>query len=178
LCGKEPELHFEEEYVAPPEIRWDEKTYRGDAYPVYGYGATVVDLEVDRATLEVRVRRLTAAVDVGRALNRRLVAGQVMGGVTQALGWALLENTEYRAGVLQNPQLTNYLIPTALDTPPLDVAIVEKPYSRGPLGAKGVGELPMDIPAPAVAAAVHDATGLFLTELPILPERILEALPR
>jgi CO/xanthine dehydrogenase Mo-binding subunit len=178
LCGREPELRFEEEYVAPPEIQWDEQTYRGDAYPVYGYGATVVDLEVDRATLEVRVRRLTAAVDVGRALSRRLVEGQVMGGVTQALGWALLENTEYRAGMLQNPQLTNYLIPTALDTPPLDVAIVEKPYARGPLGAKGVGELPMDIPAPAVAAAVHDATGLFLTELPILPEKILEALPR
>ena len=98
-----------------------------------------------------------------------------MGGVTQALGYALLENADYRDGVMQNPQLTNYLIPTALDTPSLDVTIVSKPYSRGPLGAKGMGELPMDIPAPAVAAAIHDATGLFLTELPILPERILEA---
>jgi CO/xanthine dehydrogenase Mo-binding subunit len=175
LCGDEPALRIEEQYRHPPEIRWDEETYRGDAYPVYGYGATVVDLEVDRTTFEVRVRRLTAAVDVGHAVDRRLVEGQVMGGVTQALGYALLENAVYRDGVMQNPQLTNYLIPTALDTPPLDVTIVEKPYSRGPLGAKGVGELPMDIPAPAVAAAVHDATGLLLTELPILPERILEA---
>jgi CO/xanthine dehydrogenase Mo-binding subunit len=175
LCGSEPTLRFEEQYVPPPEIQWDEETYRGDAYPVYGYGATVVDLEVDRTTFEVQVRRLTTAVDVGRALNPRLVEGQVMGGVTQALGYALLENADYRDGVMQNPQLTNYLIPTALDTPPLDVTIVSKPYSRGPLGAKGVGELPMDIPAPAVAAAIHDATGLLLTELPILPERILEA---
>ncbi|MGD8897272.1 MAG: xanthine dehydrogenase family protein molybdopterin-binding subunit [Acidobacteriota bacterium] len=175
LCGREPALRVEEQYTQPPEIRWDEEAYRGDAYPVYGYGATVVDLEVDRTTFEVRVRRLTAAVDVGRALSPRLVEGQVMGGVTQALGYALLENADYHEGVMQNPQLTNYLIPTALDTPPLDVMIVQRPYSRGPLGAKGVGELPMDIPAPAVAAAVHDATGLLLTELPILPERILEA---
>jgi CO/xanthine dehydrogenase Mo-binding subunit len=178
LCGSETALRFEEQYTPPPEIQWDDETYRGDAYPVYGYGASVVDLEVDRTTFEVRVRRLTAAVDVGRALNRRLVEGQVMGGVTQALGYALLEKADYRDGVLQNPQLTNYLIPTALDTPPLDVTIVEQPYSHGPLGAKGVGELPMDFPAPAVAAAVYDATGLLLNELPILPERILEALPR
>ncbi len=176
LCGTEAVLRFEEQYTPPPEIQWDDETYRGDAYPVYGYGASVVDLEVDRATFEVRVRRLTAAVDVGRALNHRLVEGQVMGGVTQALGYALLERPDYHDGMLQNPQLTNYIIPTALDTPPLDVTIVEKPYSRGPLGAKGVGELPMDFPAPAVAAAVHDAMGLFLNELPILPERIFEAL--
>ena len=178
LCGSEPALRFEEQYDPPADVQWDEDTYRGDAYPVYGYGATVVDLEVDRLSLEVRVRRLTTAVDVGHALNPRLVEGQVMGGVTQALGYALLENAVYRDGVLQNPQLTNYIIPTALDTPPLDVLIVCRPYSRGPLGAKGVGELPMDIPAPAVAAAIHDATGRLLTELPILPERILEALAR
>ena len=123
----------------------------------------------------MHVQRLTTAVDIGRAINPRMVEGQVMGGVTQALGYALLENAVYRDGVLQNPQLTNYIVPTFLDTPPLDVVIVEKPYSRGPSGAKGVGELPMDIPAPAIAAAVHDATGLLLSALPILPERIHEA---
>ena len=86
------------------------------------------------------------------------------------------ENAIFDRGVMQNAQLTNYIIPTTLDMPPMDVTIVEKPYSKGPLGAKGVGELPMDVPAPAVAAAVYDATGLFLTELPILPEKLCQAL--
>ena len=94
----------------------------------------------------------------------------------QALGYALLENTVLDdRGVMQNAQFTNYIIPTTLDTPNMDVTIVEAPYSKGPFGAKGVGELPMDVPAPAVAAAIHDATGLFMTELPILPERLCKA---
>jgi len=175
LCGKARALTFEEQYQTPADIRWDEKRYRGDAYPVYSYGACVAELEIDRRTLEVKVQRLSSAVEIGRAINPRLVEGQVMGGVTQALGYALLENAVYRDGAMQNPQLTNYIVPTSLDTPALDVAIVEKPYSRGPFGAKGVGELPMDIPAPAIAAAVHDATGLLISRLPILPERIHEA---
>jgi CO/xanthine dehydrogenase Mo-binding subunit len=175
LCDGAPARRFEAQYQTPPEIRWDEQAYRGDAYGVYGYGAVAVELEVDRLTYEVTARKLTAAVDVGKAVNPLLVEGQVMGGTVQALGYALLENVVYRDGSMLNAQLTNYTIPTSLDTPPLEVAIVEKPYSRGPGGAKGVGELPMDVPAPAVAAALHQATGLWLTELPILPERILEA---
>jgi CO/xanthine dehydrogenase Mo-binding subunit len=95
--------------------------------------------------------------------------------MVQGLGYALLENVVYRDGVMQNAQLTNYIIPTFLDMPPVDVVLTEKGYSRGPAGAKGVGELPMDVPAPAIAAAVYNATGLLLTDLPILPERLLEA---
>jgi CO/xanthine dehydrogenase Mo-binding subunit len=178
LLNGDDERRFEARYEPPKEVRWDDATYKGDAYPVYSYGAVVVELEVDRLTYEVRVRRLTTAQDVGKAINPLLVEGQITGGTAQALGYALHENVVYKDGFMLNTQLTNYIIPTALDTPTMDVLIVEKPYSRGPHGAKGVGELPMDIPAPAVAAAIHHATGLWITELPILPERILEAVLR
>ena len=176
-CGAKDAIDFVEQYEKPGDITWDEESYRGDAYGVYSYAAMVVDLEVDKTTYEITVRDVVTAQDVGRAINPLLVEGQIIGGTAQALGYALLENTVLDdRGVMQNAQLTNYIIPTTLDTPNMNVTIVEKPYSKGPFGAKGVGELPMDVPAPAVAAAIHDATGLFMTELPILPERICKAL--
>jgi CO/xanthine dehydrogenase Mo-binding subunit len=175
-CAGQPDVRAEARYEPPPDITWDEKAYRGDAYPVYSYAAAAVDLEVDRSTFEVRVRKVTTAQDVGRAINPRLVEGQIIGGTAQGLGYALLEHAVYRDGIMQNPQLTNYIIPTFPDMPPVAVTLVEEPYSRGPGGAKGVGELPMDVPAPAVAAAIHRATGVWIPELPILPERIMRAI--
>jgi CO/xanthine dehydrogenase Mo-binding subunit len=175
LAGREAARRFEVQYETPRGLRWDEQAYQGDAYGVYGYGAVAVDLEVDRSTWEITVRKVVAAQDIGKAIHPLFVEGQIMGGTTQALGWALHENVVYKNGFMQNAQLTNYIIPTALDTPPIEVEIVEKPYSRGPGGAKGVGELPMDVPAPAVASAIHQATGLWITALPILPERLFEA---
>ena len=169
-CGSRGELDFVEQFEKPGDIEWDDVSYRGDAYGVFSYAAMVVDLEIDKLTYEITVRKVVTAQDVGKAINPLFVEGQIIGGTSQALGYALLENVIFDRGVMQNAQLTNYIIPTTLDTPPMDVIIVEKPYSKGPFGAKGVGELPMDVPAPAVAAAVYDATGLFLTELPILPE--------
>jgi CO/xanthine dehydrogenase Mo-binding subunit len=176
LCGELAARRFETQYEKPTEVTWDDKTYQGDAYGVYSYAAFVADLEIDKATYEVRVIKVTTAQDVGKALNPRLCEGQVIGGSTQGLGWALLEEPVYKDGVMINAQLTNYVIPTSLDTPPFDVVLVEKPYSRGPFGAKGVGELPMDVPAPAVAAAVKHATGRLITTIPLTPERIAEAL--
>lgn len=173
LCHGNPRRLFITQYEKPNEIQWDDQKYQGDAYGVYSYAACVVDLEIDRDTFEVRVNKLTTAQDIGRAMNPLLAEGQIIGGTTQGLGWALCENVIYKNGVMANPQLTNYIIPTSLDTPPMDVMIVEKPYSHGPFGAKGVGELPMDGPGPAVAAAVFHATGLWISELPILPEKIL-----
>jgi CO/xanthine dehydrogenase Mo-binding subunit len=175
VCGRAQEVRIDEEYQKPPEVSWDEATYRGDAYAVYSYAAAAVDLEVDKRTFEVVVRKVTTAHDVGRAINPLLVEGQIIGGVVQGLGYALLEHVVYRDGVMQNAQLTNYIIPTSLDTPPFDVTIVEQPYSRGPWGAKGVGELPIDVTAPAVAAAVCRATGVLISGLPILPEVMLAA---
>ena len=121
------------------------------------------------------VKRVTTAQDIGKAINPLLVEGQIIGGTAQGLGYALLEHAVYRNGVMMNAQLTNYIIPTALDMPHFDVVLVEEPYSHGPGGAKGIGELPMDVPAPAVAAAIFRATGLFMPELPILPERLSAA---
>jgi len=176
LCAGKPARRFEVQYEKPPEVSWDDKTYRGDAYGVYSYAAFAVDLEIDRATCEVRVSKVTTAQDIGKAIHPLFAEGQVIGGSLQGLGYALLEEPVYKDGVMINCQLTNYVIPTSLDAPPFDVTLVEKPYSRGPFGAKGVGELPMDVPGPAVAAAVKHATGKLIPVLPITPERILEAL--
>jgi CO/xanthine dehydrogenase Mo-binding subunit len=178
VCGRAAEVRFEAVYEKPDTIRWDDATYRGDAYEAYSYAAAAVDLEIDRVTYEVRVKSLVTAADIGTVVNPLLAEGQVIGGMTQGLGYALLEKAEYRDGVMVNAQLTNYIIPTALDTPSMDVSFVPSPYSLGPFGAKGVGELPMDAPGPAVAAAVHNATGVFIAELPILPETIAAALRR
>jgi len=175
LCGSELERRFEAQYERPAGMEWDEDAYRGDAYEAYSYAAVAVDLEIDKATWEIKVRRVTAVQDIGRPINPLLAEGQVIGGTAQALGYALLEAPVYKDGVMLNAQLTNYIIPTALDTPEMEVAFVATPYANGPFGAKGVGELPMDGPPPAVAAAVHDATGLWITELPILPERVAAA---
>jgi CO/xanthine dehydrogenase Mo-binding subunit len=176
LCADGRRFGLVQEYEPPSDIRWDDRAYSGDAYGVYGYAAMVVELEVDKLTCEVSIREVVTAQDVGRAVNPLLVEGQILGGTAQGLGYALLENAIFEKGVLANASFTNYVIPTTLDTPDVRVVIVEKPYSLGPFGAKGVGELPMDVPAPAVAAAILNATGIFPTELPVLPERISKAI--
>lgn len=176
LCNGQPERRFETQYQKPKEVQWDDKTYKGDAYGVYGYASCAMDLEVDKLTYEVRVNLLTTAQDIGKAVNPLLAEGQITGGSAQGVGYALYENVIYKDGRMVNGQLTNYIIPTSLDTPPMVVKIIEKPYSHGPFGAKGVGELPMDAPGPAAAAAIHHATGAWIPELPILPEKICRAL--
>jgi CO/xanthine dehydrogenase Mo-binding subunit len=175
LCAGQPLRRFIVQYEKPAEIVWDDKTYKGDAYGVYAYAALVADLEIDKTTFEVTVHKITTAQDIGKAVNPLLSEGQIIGGTAQGVGWALLEHCVYKDGAMINGQLTNYIIPTSMDTPPMDVIIIEKPYSRGPFGAKGVGELPMDTPGPAIASAINSAVGLELTELPLLPERIQKA---
>jgi CO/xanthine dehydrogenase Mo-binding subunit len=128
-------------------------------------------------TLEVRPVRLTAVVDVGKAIHPALAIGQIEGGSAQAIGYALLEHVVMRDGAMANGQLTNYVIPTTLDTPPIDVALVENPYPGGPFGAKGLGELPMDGPAPAIVNAIR-SLGIDLREIPALPEVLLRASAR
>jgi CO/xanthine dehydrogenase Mo-binding subunit len=169
-------LRTEQRYRKPPDIEWDEETYRGDAYGVYSYAAIAVEVEVDLDTGETTVLRATTAQDIGRAVHPVLAAGQIEGGTLQALGWALLEEVRWKDGRVWNHQLTNYIIPTSADAPPIDTMIVEVPYSGGPFGAKGVGELPMDVPAPAVIAAIAHATGCRIDEIPATPERVLAAL--
>ena len=169
-------LRVERRYRKPPDIVWDDDRYQGDAYAVYSYAACAVDLEVDLDTGETSVREVVTAHDIGRAIHPVLAAGQVEGGTVQGLGYALLEEVRWKDGRVWNHQLTNYIIPTAVDTPPIRVAFVDDPYSLGPRGAKGVGELPMDTPAPAVVAAIAHATGVRMDEIPVTPERLLRAL--
>lgn len=166
-------LTITRQYEPPPGIAWDDATYRGDAYATYGWGCNVAEVELDPVTYEVRPTRVTAVVEIGRAVNPLMVAGQVEGGTVQALGYALLEEVVMREGRMANAQLTNYLIPTTLDTPPVDVTILESPYRHGPFGAKGVGEMPMSGPGPAVANAVRHL-GKDVRSLPITPEKVLE----
>ena len=169
-------LQVIESYKHPPEIEWDEDRYRGDAYPCYGWAATAVELEVDLDTYEVTLLDLTTATDVGRAVHPVLASGQIEGGTVQALGYALLEEHAYDArGKLLNTRMQNYVIPTALDVPRMQTLILENPYPQGPYGAKGLGELPMDGPAPAVVAAVLHATGALVPELPLSPDRVMRA---
>jgi CO/xanthine dehydrogenase Mo-binding subunit len=166
-------LTVEREYEPPPGLAWDDATYRGDAYPAYGWGCAIAEVEVDLDTFETSVLSLWSAHDVGKAIHPLNCKGQIEGGLLQAVGWALQENLVLREGRVVNARLTDYVIPTILDAPRFTTLLVEDPYSGGPGGgAKGLGELPMDGGAPAVAAAVEHATGIVCDRLPLLPEEL------
>jgi CO/xanthine dehydrogenase Mo-binding subunit len=167
-------LVITKEYERPREMVWDEDHYRGDAYGSYGWACDVVELDVDRDTWQVTPIRLTTVHDVGRAIHPRLTRGQIEGGSAQGVGYGLLEEVVMEGGCMVNSQLTNYIIPTTLDTPPIDVVVLGNPYEHGPFGAKGVGEIPIDGPAPAIVNALRHA-GYELSEIPATPERIMGA---
>jgi len=158
-------------YEPPAWITWDEKLYWGDAYATFGWGCDVMELELDPDTYEVRPLKLTAVQEFGRPIHPALAQGQIEGGTAQGLGYALLERVVMRNGAMANSTLTNYTIPTTLDMPELDVVMMENPYPGGPFGAKGLGELPMDGPAPAVVNALRHM-GLDVREIPATPELI------
>jgi CO/xanthine dehydrogenase Mo-binding subunit len=160
------------EYERPTEMTWDDNSYQGDAYGTYGWACDVVELEVDRDTWEVRPIAFTTVHEIGKAIHPLLASGQIEGGSVQGLGYALLEEVVMRNGRMANAQLTNYIIPTTLDTPVLDVVMLGNPYPHGPFGAKGVGEMPIDGPAPAVVNALRHA-GYDLREIPATPEKIM-----
>ena len=164
-------------YEKPAEIEWDETAYQGDAYSAYGWACDVVELSVDRTTGEVRPLKMWTVSEIGKAIHPLLAAGQIEGGSAQGLAFALNEEVVMKDGRMANAQLTNYVIPTTLDTPPIDVAILERPYRHGPSGAKGVGEMPIDGPAAAVVNALRMA-GYDVRVLPATPERLMECASR
>jgi CO/xanthine dehydrogenase Mo-binding subunit len=167
-------LHVEESYVAPEGRSWSDTTYRGDAYATFAWGCDVSEVELDRVTHEARVTAFTAVQEFGRAIHPAMARGQIEGGTAQGLGWALLEHVVMRDGAMANAQLTNYVIPTTLDTPAMDIVMLENPYAGGPFGAKGLGELPIDGPAPAVVNAIRHA-GLDVRAIPATPEALSSA---
>ena len=169
-------LRIDQRFEPYPGVGFDDVTYRGDAYPAFGWAACVARVEVDLDTGEVQVRDVVAADDIGRVIHPVLAEGQVEGGTLQAVGYATIEEIKLRDGRYLNDRLATYIIPTALDAPRITTILVEAPFAGVPHGAKGVGELPMDVGAPAVVAAIADATGVWIGELPASPERILAAL--
>jgi CO/xanthine dehydrogenase Mo-binding subunit len=167
-----------EEYQRPSEIVWNDQTYEGDAYGAYAWGANLADVEVDPITYQARCTKFTTVIDIGKAIHPILAEGQIEGGTLQGIGWALYEDVVMKDGKMANASLTNYIIPTTLDTPPINVEIVEQPYKNGPFGAKGVGECPIDGPAAALVNAIRAATGKRLDAVPATPEKIMKALDR
>jgi CO/xanthine dehydrogenase Mo-binding subunit len=136
-----------------------------------------VEVEVDTETGHVRLLRVVVADDVGRAINPDLVVGQIEGAVVQAQGYAITEDFRTRDGRVLTDQLSTYLIPTILDIPAqVESVVVEVKDRLGPWGARGVGEIPFLPLVPAIAAAIHDATGVWIDEFPFTPERVLRAL--
>ena len=165
-------LVITKEYERPGDMSWDDTSYQGDAYGSYGWGCDVVEVEVDRHTWEARPVAFMTVHEIGKAIHPMLAAGQIEGGSAQGLGYALLEEVVMRDGRMANSQLTNYIIPTTLDTPTLHVVMLENPYTHGPFGAKGVGEMPIDGPAPAVINALRHA-GYDVRSIPATPERLM-----
>jgi len=169
-------MRVDERFTPYPGEPFDDETYRGDAYPAFGWACGVAKVEVDLDTGEVAVREYVGASDIGRVIHPVLAEGQVEGGSLQAVGYATIEEMKLVDGRYLNDRMATYLIPTSLDAPRIRAILVEKPFSGAPHGAKGVGELPMDVGAPAVVAAIHDATGVWIDDLPATPERIMAAL--
>jgi CO/xanthine dehydrogenase Mo-binding subunit len=168
-------LRSRSQYEPPPGLYWDDTTYSGDAYGTYAWAVHVAEVAVDTITFEARVTDFVAVQEVGKVIHPVLAAGQIEGGVAQAIGMALYENVVWREGRMANGQMTNYIMPTAADIPPIRVFFEEQPYPFGPGGAKGIGELPMDGPAPAILNAIENATGICLREIPATPEVLMDA---
>jgi len=165
-------------YVITAEATFDpptkplDKDGQGTPYAVFGFGAHMAEIEVDTELGTVRVLKITAAHDVGRAINPTLIEGQIEGGVAQGLGMALME--EFFPGKGEN--LHDYLIPSAGDIPPVESILIEDPSPIGPFGAKGIGEQAVIPTAPAILNALHDAVGIRLRKVPATPDRVRAAI--
>jgi CO/xanthine dehydrogenase Mo-binding subunit len=162
-------------YQAPPNVLWDDEKYQGDAYGAFAWAVYVAEVTYDETTYEARVEDFVAIQEIGRVLNPVMAAGQIEGGVAQAIGFTLFENVVWKDGRMANNQMTNYIIPTPADIPSIRVYFEENPYAYGPGGAKGIGELPMDGAAPAILNAIENASGVSFNHVPLMPEMLIEA---
>jgi len=163
-------------YEQPDDIVWDEEKYRGSAYAAFAWAVYVAEVTVDLTAYNVSVDDFVALQEVGKVLHPVLAKGQIIGGVAQAIGFALYEKVVWEKGRMQNGQMTNYIMPTSADLPTIRVYFEELGNVHGAFGAKGIGELPMDGPAPAIVNAIEDALGVRFNSIPLLPEDIFDAL--
>jgi CO/xanthine dehydrogenase Mo-binding subunit len=164
------------QYEPPPDIFWDDQAYRGEAYAAYSWAVYVAEVAVDLTTYSVSVNDFVALQEVGKVLHPVLAIGQIVGGVAQGIGFALYEKVIWQQGRMQNSQMTNYIMPTSSDLPPIRVFFEELGNVHGAFGAKGIGELPMDGPAPAILNAVEDAMEIRFDSVPLMPEDLFEAI--
>jgi CO/xanthine dehydrogenase Mo-binding subunit len=169
------ELRSYAHYEAPEGVFWDDQKYRGEAYATFAWAVYVAEVAMDLSTYSARVEDFVALQEVGRVLHPVLAKGQIAGGVAQGIGFALYEKVVWQNGRMQNGQMTNYIMPTAADLPEIRVFFEELGNIHGAYGAKGIGELPMDGPAPAIVNAIGDALGACFDSVPLLPEDIFEA---
>jgi len=163
-------------YEQPDNIVWDEEKYRGSAYAAFAWAVYVAEVTVDLITYGVSVDDFVALQEVGKVLHPVLAKGQIIGGVAQGIGFALYEKVIWENGRMQNGQMTNYIMPTSADLPDIRVFFEELGNVHGAYGAKGIGELPMDGPAPAIVNAIEDALHIAFDSIPLLPENIFDAL--
>jgi CO/xanthine dehydrogenase Mo-binding subunit len=164
-------------YQSPENIFWDDVKYKGEAYASYAWAAYVAEVSVDLHTYSAKVENFVAAQEIGRVLHPVLARGQILGGVAQGIGFALYEKVLWQNGRMANGQMTNYIMPASCDLPPIQVLFEEIGNPHGAFGAKGIGELPMDAPAPAIINAMVDALGQKFDFIPVTAEDIFEALP-
>ena len=163
-------------YQAPADVFWDDEKYRGEAYAAFAWAVYIAEVTVDLTTYGVSVDDFVALQEVGNVLHPVLARGQIAGGVAQGIGYTLYEKVIWQNGRMQNGQMTNYIMPTSADLPPIRVFFEEMGNVHGAYGAKGIGELPMDGPAPAIVNAIEDALKVPFNSIPLLPEDIFEAL--
>jgi CO/xanthine dehydrogenase Mo-binding subunit len=163
-------------YEAPPDVFWDDDKYRGEAYAAFAWAVYVAEVAVDLTTYRASVDNFVALQEVGKVLHPVLARGQIAGGVAQGIGYTLYEKVIWQNGLMQNGQMTNYIMPTSADVPPIRVFFEEMGNIHGAFGAKGIGELPMDGPAPAILNAIEDALKIRFDSIPLLPEDIFEEL--
>lgn len=162
-------------YEAPKGVFWDDEKYRGEAYAAYAWAVYVAEVSVDLCTYSAKVEDFVALQEVGKVIHPVLASGQIIGGVAQAIGLALYEKVVWDNGRMKNGQMTNYIMPASCDLPPIHVLFEELGNPHGAYGAKGIGELPMDGPAPAIVNAVADALQRPFDHIPLLPEDIFAA---
>jgi CO/xanthine dehydrogenase Mo-binding subunit len=163
-------------YEAPAGIFWDDEKYRGEAYAAFAWAVYVAEVTVDLTTYSVSVDDFVALQEIGKVLHPLLARGQIIGGVAQGIGFSLYEKVIWQNGRMKNGQMTNYIMPTSSDLPPIRVYFEELGNVHGAYGAKGIGELPMDGPAPAILNAVEDALRVPFDSIPLLAEDIMDGL--
>jgi CO/xanthine dehydrogenase Mo-binding subunit len=164
------------QYEQPEGIFWDDEKYRGEAYAAFAWAVYIAEVTADLTTYGVTVNDFVALQEIGKVLHPVLAKGQIIGGVAQGIGFALYEKVIWENGRMQNGQMTNYIMPTSADLPPIRVYFEELGNVHGVYGAKGIGELPMDGPAPAIINAIEDALHISFRSIPLLPEDIFAAL--